>query len=277
MVELPTGGALRRLRKGLIASDTHLDAEAAESWRLVRQAATTAYLEVIQMLGAHGLQATGRTKTREVLAQKLRRMGGQQVLNVDDLAGVRIVVAGSRVQQDEVVSVVQRIFGQEVRDTKDMRDKPSHGYRAVHVLLTRGAIRVEVQVRTMAQDAWAQTSEAMAELLGRGIRYGQPPTAPSSLSLEKRQEWESFALHILADASRGLNMTESTIAECETLLKRVDRAFRLRHGFRRYIRGRAHRSTLNARITRVRKAQDELLDLMAQTRSMVRHARRASA
>jgi ppGpp synthetase/RelA/SpoT-type nucleotidyltranferase len=43
-------------------------------------------------------------------------------------------------------------------DIDDRREKPSHGYRAVHVIPRVDAHSIEIQVRTPLQDIWAQTN-----------------------------------------------------------------------------------------------------------------------
>jgi hypothetical protein len=39
---------------------------------------------------------------------------------------------------------------------------------------------MEIQVRTKLQDAWAQISEKLGDLWGRGLRYGDGPDQPDS-------------------------------------------------------------------------------------------------
>lgn len=39
---------------------------------------------------------------------------------------------------------------------------------------------VEIQVRTKLQDKWAQISEKLGDLWGRGLRYGQGPDLPDA-------------------------------------------------------------------------------------------------
>lgn len=49
------------------------------------------------------------------------------------------------------------------------------GYRAVHVIVSIGGRFVEIQIRTLGQDLWANVFERIADIFGRGIRYGEPP------------------------------------------------------------------------------------------------------
>jgi ppGpp synthetase/RelA/SpoT-type nucleotidyltranferase len=58
----------------------------------------------------------------------------------------------------------------------DRRVRPTYGYRAVHVIARVGGLLVEVQVRTILQDAWAQAMERLADSVGREVRYGALPS-----------------------------------------------------------------------------------------------------
>lgn len=50
-----------------------------------------------------------------------------------------------------------------------------HGYVAVHVIVFPGDAPIEIQIRTAWQHEWAELFEKLADLVGRGIRYGEPP------------------------------------------------------------------------------------------------------
>jgi ppGpp synthetase/RelA/SpoT-type nucleotidyltranferase len=55
----------------------------------------------------------------------------------------------------------------------DRRLKPVQGYRAVHIVAFPDGFPIEVQVRTRLQHDWAELFEKLADVLGRGIRYGE--------------------------------------------------------------------------------------------------------
>jgi hypothetical protein len=65
---------------------------------------------------------------------------------------------------------------------KDRREIPSHGYRAVHVIVFPEDIPVEIQIRTAFQDRWAQATESLGDSWGRGLRYRDGPDKPDSLA-----------------------------------------------------------------------------------------------
>lgn len=49
---------------------------------------------------------------------------------------------------------------------------PSHGYRAVHVIVDREPVTVEIQIRTALQHLWAELSERLADVVDSSIKYG---------------------------------------------------------------------------------------------------------
>ena len=57
----------------------------------------------------------------------------------------------------------------------DLRIKPSHGYRAVHVIVKVAGFPVEIQVRTPLQNSWAQGTESLADSFDPEIKYGGGP------------------------------------------------------------------------------------------------------
>jgi ppGpp synthetase/RelA/SpoT-type nucleotidyltranferase len=130
--------------------------------------------EVERRLASLGFNATTRVKTTTTLLEKLQRESAR-LSQVHDLAGARLVV-GDRVSQDESVALIQSHFdGDGPVKVIDRRDKPSYGYRAVHLVVHVDGIPVEIQVRTSLQDAWAQLMERLADDWGREIRYGGDP------------------------------------------------------------------------------------------------------
>ncbi len=90
---------------------------------------------------------------------------------------MRIVTRGDRRAQDAVVQQLVDAFDDDPRPPKviDRRTAPVHGYRAVHVVVFPEGVPVEIQVRTSWQHEWAELFEKLADRVGRGLRYGEPP------------------------------------------------------------------------------------------------------
>ena len=57
----------------------------------------------------------------------------------------------------------------------DLRVHPSHGYRAVHIIVRIDGLPIEIQVRTRLQDSWAQLSEVLSDKIERSLKYGGGP------------------------------------------------------------------------------------------------------
>jgi GTP pyrophosphokinase len=129
-----------------------------------------AYETVVQTIrDALELEPSGRpAKSTNSLIEKLKRES-IRLTQVQDIAGCR-VVAGEIPEQERVVASLAEIFpGASVIDR---REKPSYGYRAVHIVVEVSGKTVEVQVRTTFQHIWAEISEKYADLYGSEIKYG---------------------------------------------------------------------------------------------------------
>jgi ppGpp synthetase/RelA/SpoT-type nucleotidyltranferase len=131
--------------------------------------------EVASRLRDMGLSPTTRLKTSGTIIDKLKRTR-LHLGNIRDLAGARVVQRMTLDEQDEAVANVKGIWPE--AQVVDRRVTPSFGYRAVHVVPQLGDCQVEIQLRTIYQDTWAQLMETFGDLWGRAIRYGGEPDHP---------------------------------------------------------------------------------------------------
>jgi ppGpp synthetase/RelA/SpoT-type nucleotidyltranferase len=117
-----------------------------------------------------GLEVTARSlKTTLSIVAKLKRDGVKQLSAMQDIGGCRVTVA-NLTEQDELTEKLMTAFP----DAKlyDRVAKPSHGYRAKHLVVKVDGRRIEIQIRTFLQNIWALFSEAMADELGQNLKYG---------------------------------------------------------------------------------------------------------
>lgn len=125
-----------------------------------------------------GLHPTVRpAKSTQAIIEKLNRQSSR-LGQIQDIAGCRVTV-DSLGDQDIAVERLKEQFP-DCR-VEDRRLKPSHGYRAVHVIVKVGGFWVEVQIRTELQHLWASLSEKLADAYGNGIKYGRGNPAPLAL------------------------------------------------------------------------------------------------
>jgi putative GTP pyrophosphokinase len=115
------------------------------------------------------LEPTGRpAKSTSSIAEKLRRES-IRLSQVQDIAGCRVIVADV-FTQDQTIAMLRDTFP-ETRVT-DRRTNPSHGYRAVHIIVAAYGVSLEIQVRTALQHLWAELSERLADVVDSNIKYG---------------------------------------------------------------------------------------------------------
>ncbi|MBW8311752.1 MAG: RelA/SpoT domain-containing protein [Rhizobium sp.] len=121
---------------------------------------------------------TGRpAKSTSAIRDKLHR-SSTRLSQMQDIAGCRLVV-GNRRQQDALVARITELFpGSTV---VDRRERPSNGYRAVHVIVWLQDKAVEVQVRTEPQHAWAEYAEKLADTIDPALKYGSGPENQRSI------------------------------------------------------------------------------------------------
>lgn len=127
---------------------------------------------VVRSIRQLGLNPTTRLKSWRSIVAKIRRQH-TALSRMQDVAGCRIVVDNT-MEQEEVLERVCDLPW-DAFEVDDRRRRPSHGYRAVHVIVTAEGRPVEIQVRTALQDLWAQVSEKMADQYSLEVKYGGGP------------------------------------------------------------------------------------------------------
>lgn len=196
---------VNKLGKRLALSHT-LEPQALDELQALRAEYDAPMLEAQRRLeAACCVPSTARLKTINTIIEKLRR-AKTRLAEMQDIAGLRIVRDMTLTEQDALVGQIGGAFpGAKV---VDRRDKPSFGYRAVHVIARVDGIPIEIQVRTELQDGWAQTMEKLADNVGRDIRYGGPPQIGGEAARD--------LVEMLIDLSEKLR-------SCETYLDSVPR------------------------------------------------------
>jgi len=133
------------------------------------------------------------------------------------------MVVGDVAAQDFAASAVTKEFDDVV--VSNRRLKPSHGYRAVHLIVRVTDKPIEVQIRTVLQHAWAELSEKCADVFDPSIKYGGgPPAVRETLdSLSELagviEEAESDLVHAGVSDGEFAQRLRSLRDECATALQ----------------------------------------------------------
>ena len=117
------------------------------------------------------IDITQRLKRRPTIFDKLDREPTMQLTQMWDIGGVRARLPSLR----HLHAVSRRLKKTwTIVRTKDYIAEPrSSGYRAMHHIVRRNGRLIEVQLRTVLQDAWANQVEDDSRRLAMGYKFGR--------------------------------------------------------------------------------------------------------
>ena len=162
------GSRLRDYRSGVLPLADPEEIAAAE--RVVREfragfqypmRKTTVGLRQFVQRESGSVIVAQRLKRLPQIIHKLVRMPETNLARMEDIGGCRAILAN----RDEVLRVLARIQKNawNVKRVRDYAEQPkASGYRGVHVVIERDGHRVEIQLRTPGQQAWAEAVERTA-------------------------------------------------------------------------------------------------------------------
>lgn len=115
------------------------------------------------------IEVTQRLKRLDTLVGKLARERGN-VTQMQDIGGVRAVLPSL-----QHVYVVRRRLLKSwgiIRERDYIAEPKSSGYRALHLIVRRKGHPIEVQLRTIGQDVWANTVEETGRQFNVDLKFG---------------------------------------------------------------------------------------------------------
>lgn len=155
-----------RLKSGVLSDS---DIRALDEYR---RSFTESYETVVRTIRDNTkLEPTGwPAKSTSSIKEKLLRES-IRLTQIQDIAGCRIVVTDI-LEQEKVIKSLFDVFPNESLLIVDRREHPSHGYRAVHVVIRIHDKLIEVQIRSTLQHLWAELSEKLSDLIDPKLKYG---------------------------------------------------------------------------------------------------------
>jgi len=183
-----------RLRKGNITDD---DLRFLDEYR---RSFADSYEHIVHTIRQQlALEPTGRpAKSTTSIREKLRRES-IRLTQIQDISGCRLVVSEIAAQERVVASLAQMFSESTV---SDRRQKPSNGYRAIHIIVSVNRRAVEIQVRTALQHVWAELSEKLSDLIDPAVKYGggdpqvKELLSEASLTIAQQERNESRILDL---------------------------------------------------------------------------------
>lgn len=172
-----------------------------------------AFLEF--QIGNPSITPSYRVKTRTTIREKIER-DNIQLSQMWDFAGVRLTVNCLHTELRMLAHEMKRQIeasGASVNE-RDYIGRPQKGYRAIHLLITAEAGRVEVQLRTVLQSEWANAYERVADLTGRRVRYEEnfvPDDAELAELVEQMKDL-SEKIHYLERNQESVQRQNTVIA-----------------------------------------------------------------
>jgi putative GTP pyrophosphokinase len=132
--------------------------------------ATGDAVDALRVLTGYAVNPRDGKSTASIVA-KLRRQA-IALSRMQDVVGCRVVVDTIVEQEALRLRVAVRFPDAEL---VDRRNDPSHGYRAVHFIVSWQGQPYEIQIRSRLQHAWAQAVERLSDTQAPGLKYGMGP------------------------------------------------------------------------------------------------------
>ena len=159
----------------------------------------------VKRAGMQQPDVTQRLKRFATIIDKLQREPNMKLSRMEDIAGVRAVLANQE-QANAVRDMLVKARRWQIRRVRTYVDggdpgPKDDGYRAIHIIVEKDACFVEIQLRTPWQDAWAQSVEQDTRRLRQNLKFG---AGPADLREYYRMVSELFAMeerHVEPDAS----------------------------------------------------------------------------
>ena len=155
-----------------------------------------------------------RLKRITTIIDKLDRHEHMKLTRMQDIGGCRAIL-GSDTLVSGVLRRIRRNW--DVRELYDYVSEPkSTGYRAIHVVVMRDDHRIEVQLRTGRQHAWAATVERLSGL--EELTRLKDGVGPEALVGYYRVIGEIFALQ-----EQGIAVDEGIVTRYQQLRAELQR------------------------------------------------------
>lgn len=123
---------------------------------------------------------SGRVKRTKSIRRKIMRPPGGDLTRLADLIGLRVVLSGLAELEHSRAAIKSHF---KIANEKNYLTAKDSGYRAVHLYVSSPSGEVEIQLRTLAQQLWANESEYFGERAKEGAGTTSETSYLAELSL----------------------------------------------------------------------------------------------
>lgn len=185
-------------------------------------------LELQQLLTNYGspYYIAQRLKRKPQIVRKLNRLS-VRLTQLQDIGGCRIIVQRNT-DVDKIFKYLVDAVGSQniftIDRTADYRDKgrDDTGYRALHVILRRGGVFLELQIRSRIQHYWAESIERTSVIYGYHLKESEG--SPQVIQYFKTLSDVFFEIEAGREASVEQRLrVDSLRTVCETIIRESDR------------------------------------------------------
>lgn len=111
-----------------------------------------------------------KRKTQQSIVDKLIRQPKLRLPQMQDIAGCRIVVQGGHQAVQQINDLLLAEFATQPWQV-DSKSRQADGYHAIHIVVKAGKKFYEIQLRSYAQDIWANLIESLCDETN-SLKYG---------------------------------------------------------------------------------------------------------
>ncbi len=111
-----------------------------------------------------------KRKTQQSIIAKLRRSPNMALYSMQDVAGCRIVLEGGISSANKIIAILDEGFTQSDWEV-EVKERNKDGYRATHIIVKQKKKCFEIQIRTFAQNVWANIIEQLCDE-SNSLKYG---------------------------------------------------------------------------------------------------------
>jgi len=150
------------------------DINLLNKFRVTYQSVEQQVLPIVQVsLSKNKVILTQRKrKTVNSIQHKLERFPKMRLSQMQDIAGCRVVVEATQIHTNTITELLSATLKKSECNIKIIPRDTELGYRATHFIVKVDKRFYEIQLRTYAQDIWANVVESLSKQ-DNGLKYGE--------------------------------------------------------------------------------------------------------